>query len=214
MLRAVRLILPALFLLVLPVQAAVFTVTKTADTLDGACDHDCSLREAVSAANVQETESPTDVVVVPAGIYRLERLGAGEDLNATGDLDIHDRMILVGAGAGSTVLDGIGFDRVLDARARTEIFGVTIRNGRVDGDGGGLLVRPVSPDGGIFLRRSVVSGNLAQTAGAAAASRSTASWRSARARSWRTRPRARRPRPCRSPTTPATTGSSIRRTWR
>jgi len=31
--------------------AATFTVTKTADTNDGTCDTDCSLREAVAAAN-------------------------------------------------------------------------------------------------------------------------------------------------------------------
>ena len=30
---------------------AVFTVTKIADTNDGVCDADCSLREAVAAAN-------------------------------------------------------------------------------------------------------------------------------------------------------------------
>jgi CSLREA domain-containing protein len=160
MFRAVRL-LPALIFLALPVQAAVFTVTKTFDTLDGACDHDCSLREAVSAANADdEPGKGADVVVVPAGIYQLERLGAGEDLNATGDLDLLDEIILVGAGAGSTVLDGWGFDRVLDVRFRTEIFGVTIRNGRVEGDGGGMLAWDA-----VFLRRSVVSGNLAQNGG-------------------------------------------------
>ena len=32
-------------------RAATFTVTKTADTADGSCDADCSLREAVIAAN-------------------------------------------------------------------------------------------------------------------------------------------------------------------
>ena len=32
-------------------QAATFTVTKTDDTADGSCDSDCSLREAVIAAN-------------------------------------------------------------------------------------------------------------------------------------------------------------------
>ena len=32
-------------------NAATFTVTKTADTNDGTCDADCSLREAVAAAN-------------------------------------------------------------------------------------------------------------------------------------------------------------------
>ena len=34
-----------------PVQALSFTVTKTADTADGVCDADCSLREAIVAAN-------------------------------------------------------------------------------------------------------------------------------------------------------------------
>src|ERR1044072_6823592 len=32
-------------------QGAVFTVTKPFDTNDGVCDADCSLREAVTAAN-------------------------------------------------------------------------------------------------------------------------------------------------------------------
>ncbi|HEX5714727.1 MAG TPA: CSLREA domain-containing protein [Thermoanaerobaculia bacterium] len=97
MLRAVRLILPSFWLLALPVQAAVFTVTKTADSFDGVCDRDCSLREAVSAANLGVPTDDTDVVVIPAGVYQLTRLGAGEDFNSSGDLDVNRRMILVGA---------------------------------------------------------------------------------------------------------------------
>jgi CSLREA domain-containing protein len=34
-----------------PAYGAAFTVTKTADTNDGSCDADCSLREAIVAAN-------------------------------------------------------------------------------------------------------------------------------------------------------------------
>jgi CSLREA domain-containing protein len=37
--------------LALTAQAATYTVTKTADTNDGVCDADCSLREAITAAN-------------------------------------------------------------------------------------------------------------------------------------------------------------------
>jgi len=155
--KALRWSLLAL-LLAVPAQAAVFTVTKTADTLDGACDHDCSLREAVSAANAAEG---VDVVEVPEGIYILSRTGEGEDANATGDLDVTDELLLVGAGPGTTVLDGFGSDRVLDMHAPAEIYGVTIRNGRVNGDGGGLLVRANSSFRPVLLRRSIVSGNKA-----------------------------------------------------
>ena len=146
-----------------PLQAAVFTVTKTADTLDGACDLDCSLREAIDAVNNGGAEL-ADVVVIPAGIYQLTRLGAGEDTNFSGDLDLSARVILVGAGPGSTVLSGVGLDRVLDIRGPAEIFGVTIREGRVEGSGGGILVRPGS-EPPVVLRRSVVTGNLAQGGG-------------------------------------------------
>ena len=39
---------------------AVFTVTKTADTDDGTCDSDCSLREAIAAANAATTDDIID----------------------------------------------------------------------------------------------------------------------------------------------------------
>ena len=45
-------LLPALLLLsISTASGADFTVTKTADTNDGVCDADCSLREAVEAAS-------------------------------------------------------------------------------------------------------------------------------------------------------------------
>jgi len=55
-----------------PVRAATFTVTKTADTADGTCDNDCSLREAIIAANVA---SGADTVSIPAGFYVLTLTG-------------------------------------------------------------------------------------------------------------------------------------------
>ncbi|HEX5714728.1 MAG TPA: CSLREA domain-containing protein [Thermoanaerobaculia bacterium] len=163
MIRTVRLGLLGLCFLALPVQGATFFVTKTADTLDGACDRDCSLREAIAAADAEpEPPGDADVVVVPAGIYVLTRTGAGEEENVTGDLDVYGGTILVGAGAGSTVIDGAGSDRVLDLRGAAEIDGVTIRNGRADGDGGGVLVRPGVVPRSVLVQRSVVSGNRAQ----------------------------------------------------
>jgi CSLREA domain-containing protein len=57
-----------LLILLLPAGpfAATFPVTKTADTHDGTCDPDCSLREAIGAAN---TNPGADDVPVPAGTY-------------------------------------------------------------------------------------------------------------------------------------------------
>ena len=138
---------PILLLAALPANAAVFEVTRTFDSQDGVCDRDCSLREAISAANAQPG---VDVVIIPAGIYRLD----------AGDLDIEDGAILVGAGPGSTVLSGGGSDRVLDVHAPAEVFGVTIRDGRTDGDGGGILVR-ASFSASLLLHRSVVTANRA-----------------------------------------------------
>jgi CSLREA domain-containing protein len=156
---AVRITLPLLLALSPPARAAVFTVTKTADTLDGACDpYDCSLREAVTAANMDEG---TDVIELPAGVYTLTRVRSGEDQNTTGDLDVNSPLILVGAGAGSTVIDGNGTDRVLDVRAETEIFGVTVRNGLSNGPGGGVYARAAKLGYNFVVRRSVISGNRA-----------------------------------------------------
>jgi CSLREA domain-containing protein len=160
---ASHLILPvllALAALAAPAGAAVFTVTKTADTLDGACDPwDCSLREAVVAAN----RAPgTDVIELPPGTYVLTRTGAGEDNGSTGDLDVADPLILAGAGAVSTILDGNFTDRVLDLSAETEIFGMTVRNGLVDGPGAGIYARQETLSYNVIVRRSVISGNHAR----------------------------------------------------
>jgi len=49
-------------------NADIFAVTKTADTNGGNCDPDCSLREAIEAANANPG---ADDVSVPAGTYLL-----------------------------------------------------------------------------------------------------------------------------------------------
>ena len=92
-----------------PANAATFTVTKTADTADGSCNADCSLREAVIAAN--DAPGP-DTVVVPAGHYLLTRTGPQDEVGSvTGDLDIFSVSVtIVGAGMGATVIDAGGMD--------------------------------------------------------------------------------------------------------
>lgn len=58
-------------------------MTTTADGADGVCDADCSLREAIGAANLVP-----GAVVIPNGTYALSITGASENTNATGDLDV------------------------------------------------------------------------------------------------------------------------------
>src|SRR5262245_48968444 len=78
-----------------PAAAATFTVELTTDLVDtspgdglcrsGPSAQTCTLRAAVQEANV--LPGP-DVIVVPPGTYSLTINGAGEDLSATGDLDV------------------------------------------------------------------------------------------------------------------------------
>lgn len=71
-------------------------VTKTEDTFDGACQpSDCSLREAVAAANAAPGPN---TIHLEAGTYRLTLTGAEEDAAATGDLDLTETVSIIGTG--------------------------------------------------------------------------------------------------------------------
>jgi CSLREA domain-containing protein len=80
--------------------APTYHVTKVDDTTDGTCAADCSLRQAVAAAN-----AAPGAVLVPAGTYVL---GAAA---SQGDLDITSGMAIYGAGA--TIIDAHDVDRVI-----------------------------------------------------------------------------------------------------
>jgi len=118
-----------------PEAAATFTVTKTPDSADGSCDAaDCSLREAVLAANAV---SGADVVTVPAGTYTLTIDGSDGfgDTAAAGDLDVAG-LTIDGAGALNTFVDGVGAKRPFDATGTVEINGLTVQHGRATLGGG------------------------------------------------------------------------------
>jgi CSLREA domain-containing protein len=137
-----------------PAGAAVFLPTTTTDTADGVCDTNCSLRDAITAAN----QAPGfDVIVLGPGVYAASGSG-NEDLNASGDLDILDDLAIIGDGADQTNIEGSA-ERVLDiaAGATVEIIGVKISNGRqLTGNGGGIRNA-----GQLTLTRVQVSGNSA-----------------------------------------------------
>ena len=144
-----------------PVQAATITVNTTDDELNS--DGDCSLREAIQAANTDAAVdacaagSGDDAITLPAGTYTLALAGAGEDSNATGDLDISSNLTITGAAAATTIIDGGAIDRVLQVNSGTvTLNSITIQNGDVAGSGGGIENK-----GTLTLVASIVTNNTA-----------------------------------------------------
>lgn len=94
--------------------AVTIAVTTTTDELN--LDGDCSLREAIQAANTNAavdacpagSDTATDEIEVPAGTYTL--LGAdGEDFGGSGDLDVLANtaaleLVVTGAGPDATII--------------------------------------------------------------------------------------------------------------
>jgi CSLREA domain-containing protein len=127
--------------LVQSADAVTFNVTKFNDTNDGTCDTDCSLREAVGAANANSNSPTVDTINLPTGIYSLT-------LSANGDLIIDEDVEIIGLGStpGNTVVDAGGpgvldyrVFRVVDTVATFRNLTVTGGNGvNGGGDGGGI----------------------------------------------------------------------------
>jgi CSLREA domain-containing protein len=154
-----------------PANAAVLPVTKLADTLDGACNADCSLREAIQQANGDGTE---DVITLPPGNFRVDLAGgAPEEANASGDLDVSQDLVIRGAGADATTIQSFlpippsaSTDRVLDLRGSSSSLLLTDASivGGISSDssvglGGGIRSAAA---GTLTLERVVVRGNAVQ----------------------------------------------------
>lgn len=105
--------------------AATITVTTVDDELN--TDGDCSLREAIVAANTDAgvdactAGNGDDLVMLPAGTYELSVAGAGENAAATGDLDLAGTVAIVGAGRVSTHVVGNPGDRIFEVLANTDV---------------------------------------------------------------------------------------------
>ncbi len=109
----------------------------------------CTLRAAIEEANALPGK---DMVWIPSGTYYLSIPGKGEDESSTGDLDITDSLILVGDGAGKTIINAGKIDRAIDALTQdinVTISNLSIENGQVSS---GL---PVDQSGGGGIRNNV-----------------------------------------------------------
>lgn len=151
-----------------PVPAGAATITPTVFVDDLTVNGNCTLREALIAANTNApvdgcaAGSGADVIQLQAGTYELTLQGF-EDATAAGDLDIVSDVSIVGAGPGATTVAGAwaaNTDRIfhiLTTGTDGAINGITIRDGGGNQNAAGILV--LGPDvslqmAGVVLTRT------------------------------------------------------------
>jgi trimeric autotransporter adhesin len=148
-------------------QARVYTVnTRTDPKPNGCTSDDCTLREAVIAANAQKG---ADKIVLPSRKrYELTLESTGEDKAANGDLDIRGSLTIVHPGRGTATIDANKTDRIFDIVGKATVTLDTLRliagySNEEDGggDGGAILVEK----GALTLLRSGIAGNRAPWVG-------------------------------------------------
>ena len=151
--KTLRLLLVAIAIIVLMtrpapiVRAATISVNTTTD--ENNVDGDCSLREAIIAANTDTAVdacpagSGADTIVVPAGTYLLSLTPSGSNDATSGDLNITADLTLNGSGPNVTTIDANGIDRVLriENSSDVSISRLTLSGGNSGiATGGGILV--------------------------------------------------------------------------
>ena len=155
-----------------PQPGSVISVNTTDDELNA--DGDCSLREAIRAANTNSVidactagtgadDIVFDALVVP-GTFALSIAGVGEEAALTGDLDITDDLTITGGGAGNTIIDGSGLDRVFETidAITFNLTGLTVQGGVAANEfAGGIQNR----NGTVTISDSVVRDNVAWAGG-------------------------------------------------
>ncbi|MBS1796255.1 MAG: CSLREA domain-containing protein [Acidobacteria bacterium] len=172
----------------LAAAGATFTVTKTADTNDGTCDADCSLREAIAAAAAAGTDDTiefsalfntpqtitlggTDLIITNAGTLTINGPGAdkltvsgnGQSrvfTNNTGSVAAINNLRVTGGTGTSTVSTGRG-GGVYNSGGTLTLNGLIVANNTA-ANGGGLNNAGTAT---LTLTNSAVFGNTATGAG-------------------------------------------------
>lgn len=120
-----------------------------------------SLRAAIMESNASVNEQ---TIILPSGRYQLTRTGANEDAGAVGDLDISESVRIFGYGSGSTTIDGLSADRIIDIQtgASVVLSNLSIEHGQTTGGGvsaNGGAIRII--DGNLTLAQSKISNSKA-----------------------------------------------------
>ncbi len=156
-----------------PAAADEFLVNTEEDST-GSCDSilgDCSLREAIDAAN---SNAGGDKILIPEGIYQLTRSDeVAEDANQWGDLDVLDGdLVIEGAGANLTIIDAAALhERAFHIPSGENIDvtfrNLTIRNGNDEGglNGGGGIFFNTDNHNTLTLEYCYLHGNTGGSGG-------------------------------------------------
>ncbi|HEX8196704.1 MAG TPA: choice-of-anchor Q domain-containing protein [Pyrinomonadaceae bacterium] len=143
-----------LFCLAQTAAAATYTVTKTADTNDGACDADCSLREAIAAANAS---AENDMISFSINVFSTPQtiVLTGNDLIITNN----GSLTIIGRGANFLTISGDNRSRVFTNKtgATTAISFLRVTGGNGIIAGGGIY----NEGGNLTLTGLVITGNVA-----------------------------------------------------
>lgn len=154
--------------------AQPLTVTKTADTNDGACDADCSLREAIAAENANPNGNGSSITFDPAVFSTPQTitLTLGELF-----IDWDHRVSINGPGSGLLTISGNNANRILRVTRDViaSISGVTLSNGLAN-EGGAIyvefngVVTSVTITNSVFSNNAAAGGSALRSAGSASVS--------------------------------------------
>ena len=133
-------------------RASVLTVSKTADTADGVCDSDCSLREAVAASASGDTIVFSDLFNTPQTITLVN-----------GHIQITQSLAVIGPGSGLLSISGNDADRIFFVLGGQSVMlvltGMHLRNARntFSGFGGAIYFE----GGSLTVSNMIFSNNYA-----------------------------------------------------
>ena len=148
--------------------AATITVTTFADNLT--INGDCSLREAIQAANTNTAVdacpagSGADTIQLSAGTYSLSlgNVSGDENANQTGDLDILSNLTIKGVDASTTnITNTVALDRVMQILpgATVTLTGISISNGHSSQNGGAISNSGTLTLNSVIVKNSIADGN-------------------------------------------------------
>ncbi len=167
-------------------EAATYTVTTTADNGPGTCtSSECTLRDAISAANANGTAGTSDTIDLTglSGTIALDPTKGAINITDPGGLSIN------GPGAGTLSVSGATKTGIFEMSTATghpavSISGLTLTGGSVSMKGG-AIADGSSP---LTLTNDTISGNTAAVGGGRMYSRRKRSSRSPARRSPATPP--------------------------